>query len=264
MFREFFPVRMVVLWFLLSGFACIYGAESARRSAFEFEIHTGYYTKYSGEGIISNPDANLQSELAIGYAGFRAGVLGVFDLTDVLGYRDDIEEWNYMLGYSHTLTDLPLLGAVTLELGWTYYDIPRASEDDYQELNFSVTLDDVPLTPGFAVNWDYENDTVWFTGSCGYSLSLAALSEKLSWDSELALHWGNARWTDSLIGVKKDALATAVFSTGPSWAFNEYVQGRIFVQLAWGLNGQVREAMREDPWNHSCNVSGGIALDIAW
>lgn len=127
-----------------------------------------------------------------------------------------------------------------------------------------MTLDPVPLTPGFTVNWDYENEIFWFTGSCEHSLSLGAVSERLSWDSEMALHWGNTCWTDSIVGVKKNALATAVLSSGRSWAFNEYIQGRIFVELAWGLNGQVREAMREDAWNHSCNIIGGIALDIAW
>jgi hypothetical protein len=233
-------------------------------SSFEASMQVSYFSKYSGEGIITNPDPNLQGELSIGYAGFSAAIFGVLDLTDVLDYRYEFEELNYILGYEYSAEDLPLLGQITLGIAWTYFDIPRSSNEDYQELKLSLVFDDLPLTPGFSLNWDYENDTLWFTASGEHSLPLEKISDKLSWDSELILHWGNGRWVDSIIGVRKNALATAALTTGPCWAFNDYAKVKVFVELAWGLNSQVRDAMRNDPWNNSCNISGGISFEITW
>ena len=114
---------------MIFAFACVLSAQDVPEAAMESEesgmapsisFMTGYYTKNMGEGVISNPERNIQSELEIGMFGFHAGITGIFDLTNATGYRNDFEEFDYSLGYGYTFEDVPCIGALSLDLTWTY------------------------------------------------------------------------------------------------------------------------------------------------
>ncbi|MGN0878568.1 MAG: hypothetical protein ACI4WT_03815 [Oligosphaeraceae bacterium] len=209
-----------------------------------------------GEGVVTNPRSIAESALSLEWQGLSVGVTGIYDFTDDAGYDNDFEEWDYILGYSRTFEDLGPLGAVTAGLTWTYYDIPRASQDDYQELTLALSLDDIPLTPSLEINWDYENGTWWFKGAIAHSLEL--IPERLSWESTLELHYGNSRWT----GLDKAAFTTAVLTTGPSLTLTDHVSLDANVALAHGIDSAMRQALRDDEANHATNVVFTVAINL--
>ena len=209
-----------------------------------------------GEGVVTNPRSITESALALEWQGFSVGVTGIYDFTDDAGYDNDFEEWDYILGYSRTFEDLGPLGSVTAGLVWTYYDIPHASQDDYQELTLALSLDDIPLTPSLEINWDYENGTWWFKGAIAHSLEL--IPERLSWESTLELHYGNSRWT----GIDKAAFTTAVLTTGPSLTLTDNISLDANVAFAHGIDSAMRQAMRDDEANNATNVVFSVALNL--
>lgn len=226
-------------------------------------LSLGYASRYLGEGVVSNPDPVFQGDFNLFWGGFQTGVAVVYDLTDWLGYRHEVEEWNYYLGYAWTLPPAGPLGEITLSIGWTYFDIPRDRAADAQELSLSVTLDEVPLTPALAANWDYENDTWWFSLSAGHSLPLPSIDERLSWDVSAEMFSGNGRWVEGAYGVRRAGVTALCLTTGPVFAVSDSLTLRGFVTLAFTPDRSLRRPLRDQPENQGVTTLAGLALDFA-
>lgn len=248
---------------MIFAFACVLSAQDVPEAAMEFEesgmapsisFMTGYYTRNMGEGVISNPERNIQSELEIGMFGFHAGITGIFDLTNATGYRNDFEEFDYSLGYGYTFEDVPCIGALSLDLTWTYYDINRASSDDYQEIALGISLDDLFLAPSLTINHDYENGTWWAEAAVSHSYALSFISEDLSWDNSLFVYFGNSNWVEGSTGYRRAGLSNAVLATGLSYAVSENITIGFEADFSFALDSNVRNAMRADENNNRNNI----------
>lgn len=226
------------------------------------KMSLGYSSRFIGEGVVSNPDPVLEGDFNLGWGGFTAGVAAVYDLTDWLGYRHEVEEWNYYLGYAWSLPPAGPLGQITLGIGWAYFDIPRDRAADYQELTLSVTLDEVPLTPELTANWDYENDTWWFSLAAGHSQPLAWLDERLSWDIGAEAFSGNDRWVEGAYGLHRSGLTALCLTTGPVWSVSDSLTLRGFVTLAFTPDRNLRHQLRDQPENQGLTTLFGLTLDF--
>lgn len=230
----------------------------------ELDFELSYFSKYIDNGFISNPDGNVQGELSISLHGFYVGVASIFDLTGAADYRREFSEWNYFVGYEYEWSDLPYIGSLELGIEWLYEDYPRASEEDVQELCFSIAFNDLLLSPNAELCWQYEDDA--FSGSVGiaHSQELATISDRLSWESSLDIIWGNRAWNDGEYGVRRRGASSLLFCSGPLFAFSENLSLGAKLLLGRALGGGVRDAWRDDEWNSASNVAFIIGLNASF
>ncbi|MGI5925460.1 MAG: hypothetical protein ACOX9E_16065 [Lentisphaeria bacterium] len=224
-----------------------------------------WVSRYIDNGEVLNPEPVGQAELCLALKGFYAGVWTCVDFTDVNDYHNEPEEWNYYLGYEYTFADVPGVESLTIDLGWTYFDCPRASSSDSQKLHLGAQLEDILLTPKVVVNWNYEDDIWWIEAGVSHDMPLEFISEKLLFGSSLALLWGNTRWNGGLAkdsDAYKNALASAVLVTDLKYQLTENVSFGPFVIAAWALDHDIREKFRADSFNNACNFVWGIELGM--
>lgn len=222
-----------------------------------------YASAYIYNGFVWNSGNVWQPEISLEWKGFFAGAWATWDCMDDNGMQDnDFEEWNYYAGYGYSFTDVPVLGALSLEATYTYLDYPSFSELDTQEISLKATLDELLLQPSLTIAWDFENDTFWTSLGGEYSVPLSIIDEKLSLDLEGALFWANSKYNDYNYGVAKNALAALQFKAGLTCAPCDHCDFGPFVIVAWALDHDLREVWRDDPMNNSCNVLWGFALNL--
>jgi uncharacterized protein (TIGR02001 family) len=266
-------VAMLSVSALAQEAALIQDSDSEWRPGVDFVLDYG--SRYIYKGEVWNPDRVLQADLCLSLKGFYAGVWTCYDFTDANGYNNEPEEWNYYLGYEYQFTDIPLVESITLGLGWIYFDYPRASAWDTQELNFGVMLEDVLLTPKMVVNWDYENDTWWVEAGIRHEMPLESISDKLLFGVGLDLIWGNTRWcgyvdenqgpgVDKTSDAYKNALISAVLITDLKYQFNENIAFGPYMIGAWAIDHDMREKYRADDVNNDFNFVWGVKLDMAF
>jgi len=219
-----------------------------------------YASAYIYNGFIWNSGNVWQPDVSIAWKGFYAGAWGNWDCMDDVGQDNDFEEWDYYAGYGHTFADVPVLGAISLEATYTYYDFPSFSEGDYQEISLKTTLDDVLLQPSLTVAWDFEDDLYWASLGASHSVAISPISDKLSLDMEGELFWNNAKYNRWTYGVDKNALAVFQFTAGLNYAVCDYCSFGPFVTFAWALEHDLREVWKDDPMNSACNFLWGFAL----
>ena len=209
------------------------------------------------EGVVGNPRSIGEMCLEMEWQGFFAGTETLYNFTDDNGYNNDIAEWKYYLGYSYTFEDIPAVGAITLSGAWTYTDVSRASEDDTQELELGICLDELFLAPEVVATWDYENDTWWLMASLNHSCEI---TEKLTWDTTLAIHWGDNKWT----GYDRAGLTTAVLATGPSYALTPNINLNAAITCGQAVNSKMRQLLRQDEFNNASNIAFSLGMEFCF
>ena len=222
-------------------------------------------SRYIDLGEVLNPDPVGQADLCLSLKGFYVGVWTCVDFTDVNGYHNEPEEWNYYLGYEYTFTDVPGVESLTIDLGWTYCDCPRDASSDSQEFHLGIQLEDVLLAPTVVVTWDYEDDIWWVEAGVSHEMPLEFISEKLLFGTALDLVWGNTRWNggfDKGDDAYKNALATAALTTELTYQLTENISFGPYMIVAWALDHDIREKFRDDSINNACNFVWGIKLNM--
>ncbi len=231
----------------------------------EVSLTLDWTSRYIDKGEVSNPDPVGQVDLSLSLKGFYVGVWTCVDFTDVNGYRNEPEEWNYYLGYEYKFTGVPGVESLTIDLGWTYCDCPRNSSSDNQEIGLSIALEDVRLSPTVVFTWDYEDDIWCVEAGVSHEMPLKFISEKLLFGTSLDLAWGNTRWNGGLDkgdDTYKNALATATLTTELTYQLTENISFGPYTIVAWALDHDIREKFRDDSINNACNFVWGIKLNM--
>lgn len=256
---------MLVVVLALSGTAAFAqsGGDSEWRPQVNFSLD--WASRYIYRGEVWNPDSVGQADLCLSLKGFYVGAWTNVDFTDVNDYHNDPSEWNYYVGFEYKFTDVPGVESLTIDLGWTYFDYPRANSWDSQELHLGVQLEDILLAPKVVVNWDYEDDIWCVEAGISHEQPLEFISEKLVFGAALDLIWGNTRWNGGFSkgsDTYKNALASAVLTTDVKYEFTENISFGPFLIVAWALDHDIREKFQSSDINNNSNFVWGFSLDM--
>ena len=110
---------MLVVVLVLSGTAAFAQASGDNEWRPKVDFTLDWASRYIDKGEVVNPDSVGQADLCVSLQGFYVGVWTCVDFTDVYGYHNDPEEWNYYLGYEYKFTDVPGVESHTIDLGRT-------------------------------------------------------------------------------------------------------------------------------------------------
>lgn len=144
-----------LLLFALAGLLTFSAAAPALAlGPLDAEAELPLYSKYVWRGIVATDDYVLQPSLALGIFGFKLGVWGNYELTDVnssdvLDTKGEFTEVNYTLGWGFSI---PL---VHLGLGLIYYDFPKIEDASTSELYLSAKFS-VILSPSLVFYQDLD------------------------------------------------------------------------------------------------------------
>jgi len=124
------------------------------------------YSKYVWRGMNSVDDPVLQPGLDVKFLGFKLGVWGNMDLTDINQSNGKFTEVDYTLGYSLGLA------IVDFGAGFIHYSYPYHHRDDTTEFYLSGKVN-VLLSPALAVYQDIdEHKGAYWAASVGHGFSL--------------------------------------------------------------------------------------------
>ena len=120
----------------------------------DLEAELPLYSKYVWRGMVNTDDYVLQPSLAVGLFGFKLGVWGNYELTDVnstdlLDTKGEFNEVDYTLSWGMSLPFLDF-GA-----GFYYYDYPNNERDNTSEFFLSAKVN-VILSPSLVVYQDLD------------------------------------------------------------------------------------------------------------
>jgi hypothetical protein len=118
------------------------------------EAELPLYSKYVWRGMVAVDDYVLQPSAALSIMGFKLGVWGNYNLTDIntTDVRDtkgEFTEINYTLGWGMSL---PLLN---FGFGLIYYDFPKLDDFSTSELYLSAKVN-VILSPSLIIYQDLD------------------------------------------------------------------------------------------------------------
>ena len=90
---------MLVAVLALSGTAAFAQQDDGNEWRPQVDFTLDWSSRYIDLGEVLNPDPVGQADLSLSLKGFYVGVWTCVDFTDVYGYHNDPEEWNYYVGY---------------------------------------------------------------------------------------------------------------------------------------------------------------------
>ena len=242
--------------------------DSAWKPSLELSIdHT---SRYMSEGNVGNPDAvdtiglTAEFEVCDGFA-LHLGGTAVVDETDACDNRHNVEEWDWNVGFTFALDDLPGIGGLEFNFDYIYYNYPHdkvhTHDTDTKEYEIDVNATDLFLSPGFAFVHDFENDVIKGNFNLTYELPLDKVLENLSFECPVELWAGNHQYTGCTSG-------TTVYSVTAQptlkYEFNENISVATYVQMGWALDGRVRRDWKEDENNNAFNACWGLNLTFSF
>ena len=152
-----FPLVLVLV---MSLFSVTFAEEE---SDFSAEIEQSYMGKYVWRGIQFNDDPVNQGAITLSYRGLSLNVWYNYELSDENDQQNDVTEVDYTLSYGLEFEQ------VDVELGFIYYDFPKAtSETSTREVYASVSLKKVFLSPTISAYYDMGTANGWYL-SLGFS-----------------------------------------------------------------------------------------------
>lgn len=228
-------------------------------------------SRYFSEGAISNDEPTTQIDLSISLKDFTVGVWTCIDLTDRVGYGNEPEEWDYYVTYAPSIGgDWAVIKGLDFTFGYWYYDYPRASEADSQELEFAVNAQCL-LSPGIDLYWDFENDLFYGSLNASHETPLDFISDKLTWENSCELWWGNSHYNCNdnynwahMADEKtyKNCFFAFVWTTKFTFKIDEHFSFGPFLQLGYALDNDIRNEWKEDPMQNAVNFCWGANLSM--
>jgi len=230
------------------------------------ELSLDHTSRYMSEGNVGNPDAintiSLTAEWGINdNFAFHIGGVAIIDETDACGNDDNVEEWDWLVGFTATTPELGKLGKLEVNFDYIYYNYPRdgahTHDTDTKEYEIDVNATDLFLSPGIAFVHDFENDTIKANANVTYEHDLEFISDKLGFECPVELWFGNHQYTGS---TSDTAVYSLCVQPTLNYEINEHVSIGTYVQMAWAMDGRVRKDWKDDENNNAFNVCWGLNL----
>ena len=156
---------------LLTGFVMAQEAQESDKPAWlpSLELSIDHTSRYMSEGNVGNPDPintiSLTAEWGVtdNFAVHIGGV-AIIDETDACDNNDNVEEWNWLGGFTFSLPDIAGIGTLEFNFDYIYYNYPRdkahTHDVDTKEYEIDVNATDLFLSPGIVFVHDFENDVI--------------------------------------------------------------------------------------------------------
>jgi hypothetical protein len=130
--------------------------------------------KYVWRGMVATPDPVLQPEVGLGLLGFKAGLWGNIDTSDVNGSEWEINEINWILGYELSLAIL------SMDAGFIYYNFPNLNGADTSEFYLGAAVN-VLLSPSLKFYQDLDRTKgAYWAAQISYGVAMGANELELS------------------------------------------------------------------------------------
>ena len=288
--RSKFSVFCVILFFAGLLFAQEAGRAlglQAEADRPEFKLELDWASKYVYNGMVYNNQAVLLGDLSMEFQGFYVGVWGAYDLTHFQsrnGYvgSDEglygserkwrFEEVNPYVGYYYTFEDVEGIGPITLDLSWTYYHYPSATDGNSGAIMLSVSLDEVYksgrscLAVKLSGAHDYKIEENWLVLGGIYTY---ALDKKAAFELQFSgdLYWGDTTFMSEYGGDGR-GLSFAVFELALNCQANEWLCISPHLGVSCALDPDVRDWTRQDDdygrFNSRRNYWGGIKATMKY
>ena len=260
-----------------------------------------YKSRYISDGFVVNPDNMLFGSFDLGWDltshdGIYVGIWGANDLNRYNAdekVKYEPEEFDYYIGYWYEFGDIPGIESLTLDLSYTYWDYPSRTElEGIGEQQNTIALDITAgclLKPGVTINWDPENEKLYFKLHVGYDYEVEDV-KGLSFSTGLALFVGNGHyvagkgvkkswiwdegdgednepgWADS--PAKRSAITTLIWEVALTYEVNEHFSFGPFASLNFALDHNVRETWqgyhKAVNSESGCNTLWGIGGKISF
>lgn len=235
--------KLILAGASLAAIATMPMSAQAQDSSVDWSLGVDYVTQYVFRGASLADDA-IQPYVEATAGNFTIGAWASTGVGENSVFAGD--EIDLYAGYS-----VPLDGAVSLDLGATYYHYPQ-SGDFFQtkdggagsyEASVALGFGEVALAPSIAAYYDLTLDQITLEGSVGHSVEIG---EKASLDLGLT-----AGLTDGDIGDWEWATASAAISK----PLRENVAG--YIGVNYSLNS-------EDLLNFGKGINGNAKDNLLW
>lgn len=228
------------------------------------ELSIDHTSRYMSEGNVGNPDPintiGLTAEYGItdSFAAHIGGV-AIVDETDACENEHNVEEWDWIAGFTWTIADIDAIGDIEINFDYIYYNYPRdgahTHDADTKEYEIDVNATKLFLSPGIAFVHDFENDVIKANANVTYEIDLASVLENLSFECPVELWVGNHQYTGC---TSSSAVYSVCAQPTLKYAINEKISVSTFVQMGWALDSRVRRDWRDDENNNEFNACWGI------
>ena len=262
----------------------------------DFELTLDWQSRYVSKGAVVNPDPIASVDLWIGLKGFYVDFWAPFDMTDINrpersgAYNNNrkyrAEEVDYVVGYAYTIgaDKLGGLSDLTIDFNYKYWQYPRATFDDDQLLELTVSLDNVldpdgnlALAFGASAAYHLNQDYKW------WGRVFADLSYKVNDQLKVGLkntwYWGDKRFNryalvavdddgeivDADIEMERDAVNAAELKFYVNYDITENISLGAFWAAAFAIDHETRWKWDMDsPWNRRQNFWGGASITLSF
>jgi uncharacterized protein (TIGR02001 family) len=227
------------------------GAADANRP--EFEAEAEFASKYYWRGLTINNDPVMFSSLSASWQGFTASVWDAYDFTNYNNRRDNIEEVDYSLSYSHEL-DLGFQ-PLTLDGGMVWYTYPNTGPQT-GEFFASATFGELALSPGMTVFYDFvKADGFYLNPTLEHSFDL---SENLKLTLKGGIGYGTSNYNAYNMGCRENAFTDVTGEMSLNYQPLEWLTLSPYVAAGDILDHRIRDGVEADGGSASGKVWGGL------
>ncbi len=234
------------------------------------EISLDHSSRYMSEGNVGNPDAintiGLTAEWGLtDNFSLHIGGTAIIDETDACGNDDNVEEWDWLAGFTFTTQEIEGIGKIEFNFDYIYYNYPRDGAHDHQtdtkEYEIDITAADVLLSPGVVFVHDFENDVIKANVNVTYEHTLEFISDKLTFELPVELWVGNHQYTGS---TPHTAFYSVCVNPALNYEISDKVSVGTYVNMGWALDKDVRNDWKDDENNNAFNVCWGLNLTMTF
>ena len=219
----------------------------------EFEAGADFASKYYWRGLTINNDPVMFSWLNASWKGFTASVWDAYDFTNYNDRRDNIEEVDYSLSYSHDL-DLGFQ-PLTLEGGMVWYSYPNTGPQT-GEFFASATFAELLLSPGITVFYDFvKANGFYLNPTLEHSFGL---SENLKLTLKGGVGYGTSNYNAYNMGCRENAFTDVTGEMSLNYQPLEWLTLSPYVAAGDILDHRVRAGVEADGGSASGQVWVGL------
>jgi len=165
----------------------------------EFEVSSDSASKYVSRGVAINDEPVMQPRARVCWQGVELSVWGNVDFTDANGRKNQFQEVDYTVSYSHAFKNLGALKTLTLTGGVIFYEFP-GSAPATQELFLSASLDELFLKPTLTAYYDFNKaDALYLNPTIEHSF--ATPWERAELTLKGGIGWGDANFNSFNMGM---------------------------------------------------------------